>query len=257
MIYFIHGNNRDKILTRSKELVEKSLKENLGALYFKFNIEDFQKAKLEELIGGRSLFREKFVVLCDGLLGDPEAQLFVSKMCIEMDSSDNIFILREGVINKKLLEIFDKTGSKIEEISLEKIDNFGYAGARGVKLRPGYEDFNIFKFTDALGVRDRKMAWILFQRGLRAGLPAEEIFWKVVWIFRNMILVSPINKNQDGLVSKLDIKSNTINNCRRFIQKHTNDSLLESYKRLVDVYHQFRRGRVECEMVLEQFILNL
>ncbi len=257
MIYLIYGDKRDKVLVRSREIVDKSLKSNDGTLYFKFTEDDFQRARFQELIGGKSLFAEKFIVLCDGLLGSAEDSVFVSKKIQEVSSSDNIFIFREGLLNKKSLEIFKEAGSKIEEFSLSDFSKKSYAGAKEMKLRRGYEDFNIFKFTDALGSRDRKMAWVIFHKGLRAGFSAEEMFWKAVWIFRNIILASPINKNQKDILTKLDVKPNTLNNCRRFIKNYTEETLLDNYKKLVDIYHQFRRGVVDSDMALERFLLNL
>ena len=256
MIHLIYGSNRDKIVQRSKELIDKAL--GSGALFFKFAEEGFVGAKFEELISGRSLFFEKVVILCDGLFDDGEIAALISKRIAEIAESKNLFFFRERDLNKKNLELFGKVGAKVEEFST--VDNKkGYAGAREVKLRAGYEGFNIFSFTDALGARDKKQAWVLYQKALRAGFPAEEIFWKAVWIFRNIILVSPINSDQKNLSdkSKLGISPYTLTNSRKFLKNYQVEILRDKYKKLVDMYHQFRRGVVEVEIAMEQFILSL
>jgi DNA polymerase III delta subunit len=257
MIHLVYGNKRDKVLARSAEIVDKARKSNSGALYFKFTEDGFDKAKFEDLIGGQSLFSEKVVVLCDSLLDNAEIYFFVLKKAEDLALSGNLFVFREGKLNKKELDALTRDGSKTEDFSTPE-DKKGYAGAREVKLRAGYENFNIFGFTDALGARDKKRAWTLYQKGLRAGLPAEELFWKAIWLFKSVILVSSINKNQKDLEGKLKIKPNTQSNARNFLRNYEKDNLfLEKYKNLVDIYHRFRRGEVEAEMATEQFIINL
>jgi len=49
-------------------------------------------------------------------------------------------------------------------------------------------EFNIFALTDALGARQKKDAWILYQKALGAGLSAEEIFFKIVWQVKSMLI---------------------------------------------------------------------
>lgn len=257
MIHLIYGNQRDRVLARSKQIVDRVLGSKSGALYFKFMPEGFERAKFEELIAGRSLFKELVIVLCDGLMADAEISALLSKKIGEMSESNNIFIFLEEKINKNFLELFKKAKADIAEFSVA--EKKGYAGAREVKLRAGYEGFNIFSLTDALGARDKKLAWVLYQKSLRAGIPPEEIFWKAVWIFRNIILVSSINTEQKELAdkSKLAISPYTLSNSRRFLKNYNEADLKNKYKKLVDIYHQFRRGIVEAEMAMEQFILGL
>lgn len=50
--------------------------------------------------------------------------------------------------------------------------------------------FNPFILTDALLARDRKRLWLLFHQGRRAGLSAEEIFWKLNWQVKTLLLVA-------------------------------------------------------------------
>lgn len=257
MIHLVHGNKRDKVLLRSSDIVDRALKSNPDALYFKFSEENFDALSFGDLIGGRSLFSGKVVVLCDGILSNAEFLVFILKRLEEIASSSNVFIFRQDRINKKELEAFKSAEAKIEEWS-DPEENRGYAGTREVKLKAGYENFNVFSFTDALGARDKKKAWVLYHKALRAGFPAEEMFWKAVWLFKNIVLVSSVNKNQKDLETKLKIKPYTLGNSRKFLKNYEKGGqFLEKYRDLVDIYHRFRRGESEVEMATEQFILNL
>lgn len=242
---------------QSDEVLRKSLVSNPNSQLFKFTITDFEfgTEKFEELINGKSLFLEKFIVLCDGLMDSAEVSAFILKRIDEISESKNLFIFREGKLDKKKIETFKKAKAKIEEFSVVEVKK-GYVGAREVKLRAGYEDFNIFSFTDALGSRDRKLAWVQYQKALRAGFPADEMFWKAVWLFRIVILVSPINKNQKDIEVKLKISPFALKNSRRFLNNYPEDVLIKNYRKLVDICHQSRRG-VEMDTAMEQFILNL
>src|SRR3989344_8757951 len=51
-------------------------------------------------------------------------------------------------------------------------------------------EFNIFALTDAFGARNKKDAWIIYQKALLAGLSAEEIFFKIIWQVKSMLIAS-------------------------------------------------------------------
>ncbi len=246
MVYLVYGNNRDKVLARSRELSDENMRANLGALYFKFTGDYFERAKLEELIGGQSLFSQKIVILCDSLLDNPEALDFVSKNIENIFLSKNIFIFRQGALDKARLEVFKKNQIASEEFLIEN-------DARAIDAK----EFNIFSFTDALGSRDRKLAWVIFHKALRAGVSAEELFWKIVWLFKSIILVSSINGNQGDLVSRLKTSPFVIKKSRGFLKNYPEESLIGNYRKLIDIYHKFRRSNVEAPMTVELFILNL
>src|SRR3989344_9363077 len=55
----------------------------------------------------------------------------------------------------------------------------------GAKAR---SDFNIFALTDAIGARKKRDAWVLYQKALAAGMAPEEIFFKLVWQAKTMLV---------------------------------------------------------------------
>ncbi|MBI3632332.1 MAG: hypothetical protein HY225_02700 [Candidatus Vogelbacteria bacterium] len=256
MLYLFFGGDRDKVLARSNEVINRTTSSLPDILFARIDADSFEKAKFEELVGGRSLFAKKIVVLCDGLFTNKEIGSFLSKKVEGVAESPNVFIFRDMGIDKKILDLLKKIGANIEEIELPESEK-GYAGAREVRLKAGYESFNIFSFTDAIGGRDKKAAWVLFHKALRAGFPVEELLWKAVWIFKNIILASPAGGDQKEVTSKLKVGPFVLNKARGFVGKYNQRQLLAKYRGLVDVYHGTRRGIVDTEMALEQFILNL
>src|SRR4051812_8548203 len=49
-------------------------------------------------------------------------------------------------------------------------------------------DFNIFELTDAIGARMKREAWVIYERALASGMSAEEIFWRVMWGVKALLL---------------------------------------------------------------------
>jgi DNA polymerase III delta subunit len=119
---------------------------------------------------------------------------------------------------------------------------------------------NIFHLTDAFGSRNKKQAWILYQKALVSGLPAEEVFWKLAWQVKNILLVKRLCKEQKmGLPAiKKESKLNPFvaRNCFNFSNKFEAKELQNMYSRLVELYHNVRKGKAEFETGVERFLLG-
>ena len=113
-------------------------------------------------------------------------------------------------------------------------------------------DFNIFSFTDAVGARKKRDAWVLYQKALASGMSAEEIFWKVAWQVKTMLLAknttSSMESGQNAFVYK-KAKENLKNFEEGELEKLSED--------LVIGYHHARRGKTEIQTFLEKMLLSL
>lgn len=113
-------------------------------------------------------------------------------------------------------------------------------------------EFNIFALTDAVGARKKKEAWVLCQKALTAGLSAEEIFFKIVWQVKSMLLASK-TKN----VGETDMKPFPYSKAKSFLKNFKPGELETLSENLVIGYHQARRGVGEVETLVEKTILKL
>ena len=113
-------------------------------------------------------------------------------------------------------------------------------------------EFNIFILTNAIGARDKKRAWIIYQQALAAGLSAEEIFFKIVWQVKSMLLAS---RTKD--VGETDMKSFPYNKAKSFLKNFSTSELQNLSEDLVIGYHQARRGVGEVETLVEKTLLKL
>ncbi len=113
-------------------------------------------------------------------------------------------------------------------------------------------EFNIFILTDALGARDKKRAWILYQQALSAGLSAEEIFFKVVWQVKSMLIASRTKS-----VEETDMKTFPYSKAKGYLKNFSISELTNLSESLVIGYHKARRGIGEVETLVEKILLKL
>ncbi|MEK9171804.1 MAG: hypothetical protein AAB782_01030 [Patescibacteria group bacterium] len=116
----------------------------------------------------------------------------------------------------------------------------------------GRKEFNIFTLTDALGARKRKKAWILYQKALSAGLSAEEIFFKLFWQVKSMLIASR-TKNAE----ETDMKAFPYNKAKSFLKNFKPGELEKLSESLVVGYHRACRGKSEVEILVEKLLLSL
>ena len=123
-----------------------------------------------------------------GLFGDKELyvihdlarNLDLKSFLAEFAESDNVFVFSEESITKPILKAFEKVNAIIEDFGKEE--------------KTKTESFNMFSLTDALGARDKKKLWLLFQEALKNGSP-EEIHGILFWQLKNLALVHGLNTN--------------------------------------------------------------
>src|SRR5687767_5316113 len=93
-------------------------------------------------------------------------------------------------------------------------------------------EFNIFAFTDALGAKNKKEAWILYQKALAAGVSAEEIFFKVAWQVKTM-LIAKRTKSAD----EADMKAYPYSKAKGFLKNFKPGELEKLSLEIVIGYH--------------------
>lgn len=113
-------------------------------------------------------------------------------------------------------------------------------------------EFNIFVLTDAVGARDKKRAWILYQQALAAGLSAEEVFFKIVWQVKSMLIASRTKS-----VGETDMKPFPYSKAKSFLKNFKPEELEKLSENLVIGYHLARRGEGEVETFVEKILLSL
>ncbi|MEK7065943.1 MAG: hypothetical protein AAB965_00020, partial [Patescibacteria group bacterium] len=240
MIHLVYGIDRPRIKKRVGEIL-KSFPEphstSLGQVFW-ITADQFSESKIDELSGARGLFVSKYAVVCDGFLGNKDAVAYFTDKLKEISESPNLFIFMEGSFENKELDLFKKFSDKVEEFPGVDPD-----GHRGLTLG----NFNLFSLCDALGERNKKNLWILYNKALSAGVEADQIFWKLAWQAKNLLLAKKSEGGKTDLIGKLKMNPFVASKAVRYAKGWTEAELTSLYKDLLDTYHNARLGVVDIE----------
>ena len=244
MLYIIYGTNIDKVRTQAKALVTRLQAKKPDASLFIMTDETWNTERVREYAGSQGLFEQKYIVYLDGVTARKEIKAELVDLLDEIKSSTNIFVLRAHDVDKVTLKKFEKFAEKIEEHSFA----VGAAGTLAAgKCKP---EFNIFSLGEALGRRDKKQLWTLYQKARASGLEPEQIHGTLWWQMKSICLAAQtVSASESGLNPFVHSKA------KAYASNFTEDELTTSARTLIAVYHDARRGAGELEMLLEGWIL--
>ena len=237
MIYFFYGLDTKKLRSKMAEVRRMIEKRHPGVLALSPNTDEVRAGTLLEYCGNSGLFAERSLIVLDQLIEDEEIEELVSSQVKDLEESENFFFIIEKEPSKDLIKILDKKAQ--ESYAFDEIATMS-------------RKFNAFSLTDALGKRDKKNLWLLYQEALRNSVAPEEIHPLLLWQVRTMLLV----KISDDKPLK-SLKPFVASKAKMFAE---NFSLSELKKLLVDLttlYHEARRGRTDFEHGLERFLLSM
>jgi DNA polymerase III delta subunit len=294
MLYLLYG--RDSFRSRKKLneilLFFRAKISNLGV--FKVEEENFNPLTLEEMLRTQMLFEKKHVVVCDKIIKNQPAQSFLAKNIKNFSLSPNIFIFLEEELDAQILELFKQHSQKIQEFKLltgiklkkwiekkspkiplnvqeEIIKNCGSDLWRVSKEIEKYElggkfsprgltsgKYNPFAICDAIAVKNKGRAWVLFQQALLAGVPAEEVFYKIVWQIKNLLLLKKLNDAKAGTLEKeTKLHPYVLKKTLAATWNFSEEELKKYSFALVKIYHDARRGIEDFSLGTEKFLLNI
>jgi hypothetical protein len=218
---------------------------NPQAALFEFYPDQFDEERFKEVIVAQTLFADAALVSCFGMLENTETSAFIEERLEEIIASPNIFLLREGRILAPMRAKLKKVGALLEEHALS-----GESGA--AKNKPQWDPRD-FAVSDALGERDKRRLWVALQEAYERGLSDEEIFFKLQGRVRDMLMVKDGTETSESTGMKPFPFSKATSSARNF----TREELVALSERLVNLYHEARRGAREFGIGLEQFVLEV
>ena len=239
MIYLFYGQDIDQARRKANGVVESLLKKRPDASLFRLDSDTWQDSAFDEYVGGQGLFSQKYIVVLDRLFEKKELKEYVVERLKILKASDNIFIILENSLDKATLTKFEKNAEKIQAFGEEKAE---------IKKK----DFNLFAMTDALGARNQKRLWTLYQQALQHDVVSEELHGILFWQVKSMLLV---------VLSK-DAKESGLNpfvytKAKNYAKNFTLPELKNISSQLVKMYHQVHRGEADFEASLEKFFLQI
>jgi len=225
MLYLLHGKSQQR-----KEFI-RSLATELSLTPQHIYDNDIQSVDINQLVSTQTgLFGDKEMYVIHSLA----RTLDIKNLLEGYAGSDNIFIFSEDTITKPITKVFEKHEATIQDFGKEE--------------KKTENKFNMFSLTDALGARDKKNLWLLFQEAIKNGSP-EEIHGILFWQVKNLALVktSQTNPGMNPFV---------YNKTSGYAAKFTPEEIQKMAGDLVYMFHN-RDTYSTLDIELEKLILSL
>ncbi len=247
MIYLYYGTDQIKARSQAQKVVVAARKKHEDAELFKLTVENFSENKLDELIASQGLFYSGSVVLADNLCEEKEISEVLLKKLKEIKESPNFFVFLEGGLNKKELEKFEKYADKVEEF----IKPFKEPSKKE-KLALKGEKIDFFEFANALGEKNKKLLWTLYQDALLEEVPSEEVHGIFFWQVKAMLSAL---KSKDA--TEAGLNPYVFSKSKNYAKNYSEQKLKQMSSKLFEMYHQAHLGHLDFAVALERFILEL
>ena len=247
MIYFYYGTDAESARKKAKITVDSLIEKKPEATLIKIGNEDLVEDKVVELVGGQALFSSKYIVHLRNTFDNKENKEVILKNIKDIGKSDNIFIFAEGKMDKTALTKIEKNAEKMQEYikpakTLNKKEKLALIG----------EKIDFFEFADALGRRDKRGLWVLYQDALAEQVPAEEVHGIFYWQVKSMLLARKCKTPEEA-----NMKSYPFQKAREYSRNYKDGELEKMSSELVSMYHEAHRGNQDFFIALEKFILSL
>lgn len=240
MFYFLYGENEIKGREKLHNLLDSLIAKKPNASIFNIDPDSFEESQIDELIEGQGLFEQKYIVFLNKVFQNKNTKEVVLGKLKDIAKSQNIFLFLEGKTDKK-------TVTKIEKLA-EKTLEFKNTGNVAKKEK----EFKIFDLADAFGRRDKKDVWVLYQKSKAYNITPEEVHGILMWQIKAMY----ISKNSKS-GGESGLNPFVFRKAVGFAKNFTNEELKNISSKLVSIYHDARRGILEMDIAIEQFLLNI
>ncbi len=237
MVYFIFGDDLVKSRECLKTLAVKFIgKEN--CIRADLTVDNFSEPSFNEFIKGKSLFGQSFFVVLKGVFENQVFAGFLIASLKKCRESENIFIFLEESPDAEFLQTLKKYANGCWEFNLP---------IRQDKKQDSVKE--LFALCDELALRKRHESWLLFQEAVLKGIPIEEIFWKILWQIKTLLIV----KSGD----KAEFKPYFYNKIKKASELFTLEDLRKYSSDLIGLYYDSRYGFSDLAIGLERFILKM
>ncbi len=236
MLLVYTGNDTAAAKQALGSAIQRILQDVRGANVLRFDEETFVPDSALDALAEGNLFAEKNIIVFDNILEHPEGEDFY--LSCDLQSEHYVFI-RETQPKKTILAQISKY-AEVKTFLLPKEEK-----------KP---DYSAFALADAAMIRDRKNAWVEFEKSRRRGEAMEAIHGMLFWAFKTLVAIATLAK-EDVLAS--GVKAFSYNKGLSGTKKYKTEELVKKLDDLKDMYHKAHRGECDLEFSLEQFLLKL
>ncbi len=176
---------------------------------------------------------------------------------------------RSGKIKPDALKLLsDLVGNDLWQMNTEIDKLLAFAGSQEITIADVESlvktklDEDVFKLTDALGQKNKKLALKLISDQLQSGTTPTELLAKITWQFKNLLLVkSFMAENGDGyptsrLTYQLSLHPFVIKKTLSQIKSFQLADLKESYQSLLAIDYKIKTSQINPEVLFDLLVIK-
>ncbi len=121
-------------------------------------------------------------------------------------------------------------------------------------------DDDIWQFTDALARRDQRRSLLLLQRQLQQEVQPTELFSRIVWQFRVLLMVKEVAEqysSSDKIATHLGLHPYVVKKALSVVNHFSPNRLRHLYKAAVDLDIELKSNKVSPELLLTMFVVEV
>jgi len=233
MLYVFFGTDTTNVRKEAFDFLDTLQNDDTEVV--KITHTDYVSGMIAELAQGEGLFGTIQIVVLDTLSEDEIVESEILNNLDLLKDSSNHFILIEGSYDAARKKKVTKYAEKISEKK---------AGKK--------ERFNVFSLTDAFLRKDKKSLWLLLSNAWKEGVSNEEIIGILFWQIKILRLVS-----KTGSPEEAGQKPFVYQKAKQSLQNFKEGELDELSKSIVSIYHDGHLGRVDLNIALEKWVLDI
>lgn len=123
-------------------------------------------------------------------------------------------------------------------------------------------DEDVFKLTDALGQKNKKLALKLISDQLKSGTSPTELLAKIIWQFKNLLLVKDfVERNGSGyqsnsLTYQLGLHPFVIKKTMAQVKNHELPELIRGYNHLLKIDYKIKTSQINPEVLFDLLVVK-
>lgn len=238
MLYVIYGSDIEKSREKSRALFDALREKKPDASASSLSAESVTTEKLVELTQTQGLFENKQILYMDRTLENKEVREVMLDMIDAIAESPNIFIFFEGKLTKEVLKKLEKRAEKVTEYESD--------------VEKPKEAGSFFALADALAMRDKKNLWRLFRDAMDRDAVPEEIHGILFWQVKALALAEKTSSAGEAGLNPF-----VYGKAKRYVGNFKAGEIDGLMSRLVRMYHDAHRGKVDFEKELEKLALDI
>ncbi len=154
-------------------------------------------------------------------------------------------------------ELIRQYGSDLWSLS-QALEKHSLAPKANLFLNKKLNQVNIFHIADAVAEKDRGRAWLLFQKALLSGMDPEEIFWKITWQIKNLLLIKKLSfSSEKKIIEATNLHPYVVKKILSASRNYSEEELAGYSSELINLYHNARRGLADFDVGIEKFLIKI